>query len=158
MPGGTTRCSKSCSSVSECQCSSSPYLPLASSSICWVREESGYMYNFRTRCWRVKRGTYPEADGRLPNRGSASRFRSTNLRPDFVLRLAPSLASRPPASPPGLQPATSLSSQCPGGPAVEEAYKRMKLSCTELAADAQQQGWKAKFRPVEAGCAKFLPA
>lgn len=36
--------------------------------------------------------------------------------------------------------------------AVEEAYERKKLRYIDLAADAQQQGWNVKVRPVEVGC------
>ena len=35
---------------------------------------------------------------------------------------------------------------------MEEACERKKLRYTELAANAQQQGWKEKVRPVEVGC------
>ncbi|KAJ7991222.1 hypothetical protein DPEC_G00295080 [Dallia pectoralis] len=40
--------------------------------------------------------------------------------------------------------------------AVEEAFKRKSLKYTELAADAEQRGWKAKVCPVEAGCRGFV--
>lgn len=41
--------------------------------------------------------------------------------------------------------------------AVEEAYERKKLRYAELAADAQQKGWKAKVGPVEVGRRGFVP-
>lgn len=40
--------------------------------------------------------------------------------------------------------------------AVEEAYERKKLRYTDLAADAQQQGWNIKVCPVEVGCRGFI--
>ncbi len=39
---------------------------------------------------------------------------------------------------------------------TEEAYERKKLRYIELAADAQQRGWKAKVYPVEVGCRGFV--
>ncbi|KAK0136320.1 hypothetical protein N1851_027790 [Merluccius polli] len=39
---------------------------------------------------------------------------------------------------------------------VEEAYERKRLRYTELVADVQQQGWRAKVRPVEVGCRGFV--
>lgn len=40
--------------------------------------------------------------------------------------------------------------------AVEKANKRKSLKCTELAADVEQHGWKAKVQPVEVGCRGFI--
>ena len=40
--------------------------------------------------------------------------------------------------------------------AVEEAYERKKLRYSNLAADAEDRGWKARFRPVEVGCRGFV--
>ncbi|KAJ8011633.1 hypothetical protein DPEC_G00060290 [Dallia pectoralis] len=40
--------------------------------------------------------------------------------------------------------------------AVEEAFERKSLKYTELAADAEQRGWKAKVCPVEVGCRGFV--
>ena len=39
---------------------------------------------------------------------------------------------------------------------MEEAYERKKLRYAEFAAEAQQQGWKAKVCPVEVGCRGFV--
>ena len=40
--------------------------------------------------------------------------------------------------------------------AVEEAYERKKLRYADLAATAEDRGWKAKVRPVEVGCRGFV--
>lgn len=40
--------------------------------------------------------------------------------------------------------------------AVEEAFERKSLKYTELAADAEQRGWKSKVCPVEVGCRGFV--
>ncbi|KAJ8349703.1 hypothetical protein SKAU_G00248330 [Synaphobranchus kaupii] len=40
--------------------------------------------------------------------------------------------------------------------AVEESYECKKLRYAEIAADAQQRGWKAKVQPVEVGCRGFV--
>lgn len=40
--------------------------------------------------------------------------------------------------------------------AVEEAFERKSLRYTELVADAEQRGWKAKVCPVEAVCRVFM--
>ncbi|KAM3863017.1 neuronal PAS domain-containing protein 4-like [Diretmus argenteus] len=40
--------------------------------------------------------------------------------------------------------------------AVEEAFERKSPKYTELAADAEQRGWKAKVCPVEVGCRGFV--
>ena len=39
---------------------------------------------------------------------------------------------------------------------VEEAFERKKLRYTELAAQAEQRGWRAKICPVEVGCRGFV--
>ena len=39
---------------------------------------------------------------------------------------------------------------------VEEAYERKKLRYMELAADAKQQGWKVRVRPVKVDCRGFV--
>lgn len=40
--------------------------------------------------------------------------------------------------------------------AVQEAFERKKLRYTELAAEAEQRGWRAKICPVEVGCRGFV--
>ena len=40
--------------------------------------------------------------------------------------------------------------------AVEEAYERKKLRYTNLAAEAEDNGWEARVRPVEVGCRGFV--
>ena len=69
---------------------------------------------------------------------------STNLRPDLVLWSS------------SLKLAYIIELTVPWEGAVEEAYERKKLRYAELVADAQQQGWKAKVRPVEVGCRGFI--
>ncbi len=69
---------------------------------------------------------------------------ATTLRPDLVL-WSPSLKS---------VYITELT--VPWENSTEEAYERKKLRYTELAADAQQRGWKAKVYPVEVGCRGFV--
>lgn len=69
---------------------------------------------------------------------------ATTLRPDLVL-WSPSLKS-----------VYIAELTVPWENAVEEAYERKKLRYTELAADAQQRGWKAKVYPVEVGCRGFV--
>ena len=69
---------------------------------------------------------------------------STNLRPDLVLWSA------------SLKHVYIIELTVPWEGAVEEAYERKKLRYSELAADAQQQGWKAKVCPVEVGCRGFV--
>ncbi|KAK0156516.1 Retrovirus-related Pol polyprotein from type-1 retrotransposable element R2 [Merluccius polli] len=69
---------------------------------------------------------------------------ATNLRPDLVLWSA------------SLKLVYIIELTVPWEGAVEEAYERKKLRYTELAADAQQQGWNAKVRPVEVGCRGFV--
>ena len=39
---------------------------------------------------------------------------------------------------------------------VDMAYERKKARYAELAADAEQQGWRARVRPVEVGCRGFV--
>lgn len=39
---------------------------------------------------------------------------------------------------------------------VEEAFERKALKYSELAADAEQRGWKARIYPVEVGCRGFF--
>ncbi len=41
---------------------------------------------------------------------------------------------------------------------VEEAFERKRVWYDELAAHVQQQGWRAKVRPVEVGCRGFVAA
>ena len=69
---------------------------------------------------------------------------STNLRPDQVLWSA------------SLKLVYIIELTVPWESAVEEANEWKKLRYAELAADAQQLGWKAKVRPVEVGCRGFI--
>ena len=69
---------------------------------------------------------------------------STNLRPDLVLWS------------PSLKLVFIIELTVPWESAVEEAYERKKLRYADLAADAQQQGWTTKVRPVEVGCRGFI--
>ena len=69
---------------------------------------------------------------------------ATTLRPDLVL-WSPSLKS-----------VYIAELTVPWENAVEEAYERKKLRYTELAAEAQQRGWKAKVYPIEVGCRGFV--
>ncbi len=69
---------------------------------------------------------------------------ATTLRPDLVL-WSPLLKS---------VYITELT--VPWENSTEEAYEHKKLRYTELAADAQQRGWKAKVYPVEVGCRGFV--
>ena len=39
---------------------------------------------------------------------------------------------------------------------VEEAYERKKARYAEMAAEAEQRGWRARVRPVEVGCRGFV--
>ena len=68
----------------------------------------------------------------------------TNLRPDLVL-WSPSLRS-----------VYIIELTVPWEDNVGEAYERKKLRYAELAADAEQRGWKACVRPVEVGCRGFV--
>ena len=69
---------------------------------------------------------------------------STNLRPDLVLWSA------------ALKLVYIVELTVPWEGAVEEAYERKKLRYAELAADAHQNGWKARVCPVEVGCRGFI--
>ena len=69
---------------------------------------------------------------------------TTNLRPDLVLWSA------------SLKQVYIVELTVPWESAMEEAYERKKLRYAELAADAQQRGWKAKVCPVEVGCRGFV--
>lgn len=68
---------------------------------------------------------------------------STTLRPDLVLWSA------------SLHLVYIIKLMVPWEAAVEEAYERKKVRYAELAADARQNGWDAKIRPVEVGCRGF---
>ncbi|KAK0136753.1 Retrovirus-related Pol polyprotein from type-2 retrotransposable element R2DM [Merluccius polli] len=68
----------------------------------------------------------------------------TNLRPDLVL-WSPSIRS-----------VYIIELTVPWEDNVGEAYERKKLRYAELAADAEQRGWKATVRPVEVGCRGFV--
>lgn len=39
---------------------------------------------------------------------------------------------------------------------VDEVYERKQLRYAELAAEAQDRGWKTEVRPVEVGCRGFV--
>ena len=69
---------------------------------------------------------------------------STNLRPDLVLWST------------SLKLVYIIELTVPWESAVEEAFERKKLRYAELAAEVQQQGWKARVRPVEVGCRGFV--
>ena len=69
---------------------------------------------------------------------------TSNLRPDLVLWSA------------SLKQVYIVELTVPWESAVEEAYERKKLRYADLAADAQQRGWKAKVCPVEVGCRGFV--
>ncbi|KAJ8014448.1 hypothetical protein DPEC_G00040330 [Dallia pectoralis] len=68
----------------------------------------------------------------------------TTLRPDLVL-WSPSLKS-----------VYIIELTVPWESSTEEAYEHNKLRYTDLAADAQQRGWRAKIYPVEVGCRGFV--
>lgn len=69
---------------------------------------------------------------------------ATNLRPDLVLWSS------------SLRSAFIVELTVPWEDAVGEAYERKSLKYSELAADAEQHGWKPKVYPVEAGCRGFV--
>lgn len=47
-------------------------------------------------------------------------------------------------------------SPVPEEDAIHEVFERKKLRYTELAAKAEQQGWRAKICPLEVGCRGFM--
>ncbi|XP_049901864.1 uncharacterized protein LOC126391274 [Epinephelus moara] len=69
---------------------------------------------------------------------------TTNLRPDLVL-WSPSIRS-----------VYIIELTVPWEDAVGEAYEHKRLKYAELAADAEQRGWKATVLPVEVGCRRFV--
>ena len=69
---------------------------------------------------------------------------TTNLRPDLVLWSS------------STKKVYIVDLTVPWEDAVEEAYKRKSLKYAELAADAEQRGWKAGVCPVEVGCRGFV--
>ena len=69
---------------------------------------------------------------------------TTNLRPDLVLWSS------------STKKVYIVELTVPWEDAVEEAYERKSLKYAELAADAEQRGWKAKVCPVEVGCRGFV--
>uniref|UniRef100_A0A3P9H1W7 Reverse transcriptase domain-containing protein n=1 Tax=Oryzias latipes TaxID=8090 RepID=A0A3P9H1W7_ORYLA len=69
---------------------------------------------------------------------------STNLRPDLVLWSST------------LKLVYIVELTVPWESAIEEAYERKMLRYAELAADAKEQGWSVKVRPVEVGCRGFV--
>lgn len=73
-----------------------------------------------------------------------SEIATTNLRPDLVLWSS------------SLRTVYIIELTVPWEAAVEEAFERKSLKYTELAADAEQRGWKAKICPVEVGCRGFV--
>jgi hypothetical protein len=68
----------------------------------------------------------------------------TNLRPDIVFWS------------PTLRTAFLVELTVPWEDSVEEAYERKRLKYSELAADAEQRGWKVRIYPVEVGCRGFV--
>lgn len=69
---------------------------------------------------------------------------STNLRPDLVLWST------------SQQRVYFIELTVPWEDSVEEAYERKKLKYADLAAEAEQRGWKARVCPVEVGCRGFI--
>ena len=69
---------------------------------------------------------------------------ATTLRPDLVLWS------------PSMKLVYIIELTAPWENSTEEAYEHKKLRYTELAADAQQQGWNAKVYLVEVGCRGFV--
>ncbi|KAK0131293.1 hypothetical protein N1851_034009 [Merluccius polli] len=91
------------------------------------------------------RGTEKAKPSQYPaSHGLGLEDATTTLRPDLVL-WSPSLRS-----------VNIIELTVPWESLTEEAYERKKLRYTELAADAQQRGWKAKVYPVEVGCRGFV--
>ncbi|XP_063058330.1 uncharacterized protein LOC134451862 [Engraulis encrasicolus] len=68
----------------------------------------------------------------------------TNLRPDLVLWSA------------SVRRVYIVELTVPWEDNLGEAFERKKLRYAELAADAEQQGWKAIVLPVEVGCRGFV--
>lgn len=68
---------------------------------------------------------------------------ATNLRPDLVFWSA------------SLKLVYIIELTVPWEDAVEETYERKKLRYTELAAQVQQQSWRAEVHSVEVGCRSF---
>ncbi|KAJ8369267.1 hypothetical protein SKAU_G00092950 [Synaphobranchus kaupii] len=73
-----------------------------------------------------------------------SEIATTNLRPDLVL-WSTSLCT-----------VYIIELTVPWEDAVGEAYEGKRLKYAELAAGAEQHGWKAKVCPVEIGCRGFV--
>ncbi|KAK7886737.1 hypothetical protein WMY93_026358 [Mugilogobius chulae] len=69
---------------------------------------------------------------------------STNLRPDLVLWS------------PSLRKVLIVELTVPWEDSVDEAYERKSLKYSDLAAEAEQRGWKARVYPVEVGCRGFV--
>lgn len=69
---------------------------------------------------------------------------ATNLRPDLVLWSA------------SLKLDYIFKLTVPWEDAVEETYERKKLRYAELAAQVQQQGWRAEVCSVEVSCRRFI--
>lgn len=68
----------------------------------------------------------------------------TTLRPDIVLWS------------PSLKKVFIIELTVPWEDSVDEAYERKQLRYAELAAEAQDRGWKTEVRPVEVGCRGFV--
>ncbi len=112
-----------------------PFVREGQASLATIRADTGQLD--RARDWKLladlgKKLCFP------------TEIASTNLRPDLVLWS------------PSLKLVYIIELTVPWEGAVEEAYERKKLRYAELAADAQQQGWKASVRPVEVGCRGFV--
>ena len=81
----------------------------------------------------------PKSEALLP-----PEIATTNLRPDLVLWSS------------SQQTVYIIELTVPLEDAVEEAYERKSLKYAELAAEAEQHGWKAKVCPVKVGCRGFV--
>lgn len=69
---------------------------------------------------------------------------ATTLRPDLVLWS------------PSAKRVFIIELTVPWEESVEEAYERKHLRYADLAAEAQQRGWRTEVRPVEVGCRGFV--
>ena len=112
-----------------------PFVREGQASLATIRADTGQLG--RTRDWKL----LADLDKKLC---FPTEIASTNLRPDLVLWS------------PSLKLVYVIELTVPWEGAVEEAYERKMLRYAELAADAQQQGWKATVRPVEVGCRGFV--
>lgn len=112
-----------------------PFVREGQASLTTLRSDPGQLG--RARDWKL----LADLDRRLC---FPAEIASTDLRPDLVLWS------------PSLRLVYIIELTVPWEGAVEEAYERKRLRYADLAADAQQQGWKAFVRPVEVGCRGFI--